>query len=395
MLKVMFVGHTAKTSGGEIALVRLLEALRGRIEPVVVLGEDGPLVATLTDLGIDVRVVPLGDDTRDLRKERLANPLVALSRARDVVRYARGIARLARELRVDVVHTNTLKAGFYGSVAARMAGVPSVWHLRDRLAPDYLPRVAVLAARTATALLPTRVVCISEATFATLSPRLFAVLGRKAALVPPIPDPLDAAVVPQAPSRAEGTPLRIGMVGRLTPWKGQLIALRAFAAAGLDPSARLVLMGSAMFGEHDYEREIDAEIDRLGLGDRVELTGFVDDVLGALSTFDVLVHASTIPEPFGQVVLEGLAAGVPVVATREGGPGEIITDRVDGLLYAAGDVAALAGLLRELAGDAGLRARLAAAGRTRVADFAPEVVAARMLAVYGSLTGARRSGDAA
>ncbi|TFV88389.1 glycosyltransferase family 1 protein [Blastococcus sp. CT_GayMR20] len=395
MRRVMFVGHTAKTSGGEIALVRLIDALRGRIEPVVVLGEDGPLVGTLQGMGVDVRVVPLGDDTRNLRKERLANPLVALGRVRDIVRYSRGLAALMRELRVDIVHTNTLKAGFYGCLAARLAGIPSVWHVRDRLAPDYLPRVAVLATRLGTAVLPTRVLTNSRATFATLSPRSFAVLGRKAALTPPIADPLDAGTVPQAPPRAEGAPFRIGMVGRLSPWKGQVVAVRAFAAAGLPPSARLVLMGSAMFGEQEYEREIHAEVDRLGLRDRVEFAGFVDDVLGALGTFDVLVHASTIPEPFGQVVLEGLAAGVPVVATREGGPGEIVTDGADGLLYDAGDADALAERLRELHSDAALRARLARGGRARAADFAPEVVGGQVLALYDGMVGARRSGQTA
>jgi glycosyltransferase involved in cell wall biosynthesis len=95
------------------------------------------------------------------------------------------------------------------------------------------------------------------------------------------------------------------------------------------------------------------------------------------------------------VVLEGLAAGVPVVATREGGPGEIITDGVDGLLYDAGDADALAGLLRDLHHDAALRARLARGGRTRAADFAPEIVGAQVLALYDGMVGARRSGQTA
>jgi glycosyltransferase involved in cell wall biosynthesis len=383
---VLFLDHTARASGGEIALTRLLAAIREDIHPLVVLGEDGPLVGLLTDLGVETVVLPLPGSTRELRKDSLANPLVAVGRITSVVRYAAELRRLIRDRRVDLVHTNSLKAGFYGCLAARLAGVPSVWHLRDRLAPDYLPRAAVALVRLAVALLPTAVLSISGATRATLPHGLLRVLGRRGTALDPIADPIDAQDL--RPSAPRGTDtFRVAMVGRFSPWKGQLVAIRAFAEADLGPSARLVLMGAALFGEHDFEREIHEEITRSGLGDRVELAGFVDDVLSALSDVDVLIHASTLPEPFGQVVLEGLAAGVPVVATREGGPGEILTDHVDGLLYDAGDVPALAALLRELHESPALRTYLAANGRRRVADYSPGSIRPAVLRVYRALLG--------
>ncbi len=384
MTTVMFVGHTAKASGGEIALLRLVPALGPSVRSLVVLGEDGPLVPLLREAGAEVLVLPLGGDTRDVRKDSLSDPLVALSQLGAVLRYAWRLRRLLRERRVDVLHANSLKAGVYGCLAARLAGVPSIWHVRDRIAEDYLPRPAVWAVRLATVLLPTRVLTNSRATKSTLSPRLARLLGRSAVLAPePVPDPIDTTgIVPADRTAEDDGVFRVALVGRFSPWKGQLVAVRAFAAADLGPDARLALIGAAMFGEDEYEREVRAEIRRLGLEDRVELPGFVSDVLGALRSVDVLVHSSTIPEPFGQVVLEGLAAGVPVVATREGGPGEIITDRVDGLLYPAGDVAALAAALCDVNGDDGLRARLVKAGRVRVEDYAPGVVGAAVTAVY-------------
>ncbi len=93
----------------------------------------------------------------------------------------------------------------------------------------------------------------------------------------------------------------------------------------------------------------------LGLADRVSFRGFAEDVHAELARLDVLVHASTVPEPLGQVVLEGMAAGLPVVAADAGGPAEIIDDGVDGLLYPPGDEAALAERLRRLADDRELR----------------------------------------
>jgi glycosyltransferase involved in cell wall biosynthesis len=381
---VLFLDHTARASGGEIALTRLLAAIGEDIHPLVVLGEDGPLVGVLTGMGVETLVLPLPGSTRELRKDRLSNPLVAVGRIASVVRYATGLRRLIRDRRIDLVHTNSLKSGFYGCLAARFAGVPSVWHLRDRLAPDYLPRAAVALARLAVAVLPTAVLCISAATRATLPHGLLRVLGRRGTVLDPIADPIDVDGISPAHRGGSGT-FRVAMVGRFSPWKGQLEAIRAFAAADLGESARLVLMGSAMFGEEAYEREIHQEIARSSIADRVDVAGFVDDVLSALGEVDVLVHASTIPEPFGQVVLEGLAAGVPVVATRQGGPGEILTDHVDGLLYDAGDVAHLAVLLRELQASPDLRARLAENGRARVADYSPAAIGPAVLRVYRAL----------
>jgi glycosyltransferase involved in cell wall biosynthesis len=100
---------------------------------------------------------------------------------------------------------------------------------------------------------------------------------------------------------------------------------------------------------------------------------------------DISVHASIVPEPFGQVVVEAMAAGLPIVAADAGGPAEIVTHEVDGLLYPAGDIGALASLLRRLAADASLRARLGQGARRRAGDFTPEAAVAALMAVYGRI----------
>jgi glycosyltransferase involved in cell wall biosynthesis len=98
---------------------------------------------------------------------------------------------------------------------------------------------------------------------------------------------------------------------------------------------------------------------------------------------DVLVHASITPEPFGQVVIEGMSVQLPVVASRGGGPEEIITDGVDGLLYPRGDVAALAEILVRLEAEPQLRTKLGRAGAQRARDFAPAAIAAEIMRAYG------------
>lgn len=101
---------------------------------------------------------------------------------------------------------------------------------------------------------------------------------------------------------------------------------------------RAAISGSAMFGEEAYESELHALVTELGLDNAVTFTGFVDDVPVELARMDVLVHGSRVAEPFGQVIVEGMAAGLPVIATDAGGPREIITDGVDGLLVAPDSV---------------------------------------------------------
>ena len=382
-LRVLYVGHTAKLSGGEIALLRLLRGLPKHIEPLVVLAEEGPLVSRLEGEGIEVMVLPLSPEARELRKERLSDPLAGVRQLTTVFSYALLLRRLIRARRVDVVHTNTLKAGFYGSLAARLARVPCVWHVRDRLADDYLPTLAVLATRLALTVLPARILCNSRTTAETVMAGPLAGRRRKL-LAAPLYDPLDVdALFPAAPARPPCADFTVGMVGRLAPWKGQHLVIRALAQ--LPPPTRLVLIGAAMFGEDDYVARLHEEVARLGLADRVEFRGFTEDVFAALEQVDVLVHASVVPEPFGQVVVEGLAAGVPVIAARGGGPSEILTDGEDGLLHDAGDVAGIAGLIRSVQQDAVLRERLVTNGRRRARDFAPAAVCPPLVDLYAEL----------
>jgi len=172
------------------------------------------------------------------------------------------------------------------------------------------------------------------------------------------------------------------MVGRIAPWKGQDVFLRAFAEAFADGAERAVILGAPLFGEEEYERSLRGLVPQLGLADRVELRGFTDDVAAELAQVDALVHASVIPEPFGRVIVEGMAAGLPVIAAGGGGPDEIVTEGVDGLLYPPGDVDELAATLSRVATDTGLAERLGRAAVERARAFSPDLVAAQTSAFY-------------
>lgn len=379
--RVVYLTHIARLSGGEIALLRTLPALRGEVEAHVILGEDGPLVQAIEETGASVEVLPMPEQARDVRKDTVKVREISPRGVAAAVAYTFRMRRRIRELQPHLIHTNSLKAALYGGVAGRMAGVPVVWHIRDRIAPDYLPTAAVRLVRAAARVLPTVIVANSKTTLATLpSTRRGRVVTNAV-----VNDSIPATHLVASTSER---PFRVGLVGRLSPWKGQDLFLKAFAEAfGQEENVEAWVVGIAMFDEHKYADSLPGLADRLGIADRVEFRGFHEDVWSELAQLDVLVHCSLIPEPFGQVVVEGMAAGVPVIAAAAGGPAEIITDGADGILMPPGDPHALAMAMRRLRDDPELRARLANAALETASRYTPENTAKQILDVYRQVLG--------
>jgi glycosyltransferase involved in cell wall biosynthesis len=198
---------------------------------------------------------------------------------------------------------------------------------------------------------------------------------------------------PAAADAWKHSPPRIGIVGRFVEWKGQhvfLEAARKLVDSGVE--ARFFLVGAPLFGEEEYGARLEKQA--AALGERVEFTGFQSDIPRVMRGLDVFVHASTTPEPFGQVVIEAMAEGVPVVASDGGGVREIVSDGQDGLLTPMGDADALAAALAGLLRDPARASRLARAGHERVRrDFTAVKNARAIEAVYEMICSSQR-GDA-
>lgn len=370
--RVVFLDHCARLSGGELALLRIIEALD--VDAHVILGEDGPLVQRLHLAGISVEVLPLGEAARELRKDDVRVGGTGLLAPLRTATYVPLLAWRLRRLRPDLVHTNTLKSGVYGSLAARLAGLPVVWHLHDRLSSDYLPGQAARAVRGAIRTLPTALVANSAASLATVG-------GTPHGGATIVPNP----VSPPRDERRIAPDVRVvGIVGRLAPWKGQHVFLEAFAKAFPNGNVTAAIVGAPLFGsaEEEYADNLRRSAHRLGIFERVDFRGFRPNIDAELARLDMLVHASVTPEPFGQVIVEAMAAGVPVIAAAGGGAAEIATHGVDALLHRPGDVEGLADAMRRLGADESLRRELAAAARRRANDYRPEAVATTLSAVY-------------
>ncbi len=266
---------------------------------------------------------------------------------------ATGMHRAFR--RADLVDANTARAAAYGALAARFSRVPFVVHVRDMTDLDALGRTGhFLMTRV---ILPRADGIISDTHPPLDSARPYL---RPDALVSVIPSASGIRLRASLPPRAPGG-VRIGMLARIDPWKGQRVLLDAFAEAFAGTDARLEFAGAAPFGHEDFLAELHARTEELGIAHQVVFHGHVSDVDALIEQWDVAVQASTRPEPLGQNVLQYLAAGRAVVVADEGGPTEWVRNDLNGLQFAARDVHSLAGVLARLGSDAELRARLGAA----------------------------------
>lgn len=361
-MRVAHLSHSAAPSGAELFVLRVAAASMATT-PLVVLGEDGPLREMLETAGVPWLVVPVGEA---LRAHGASHRRGLPAKLRGTATAAQRLADVLRERRIDVAVTHSAKAHVYGGLAARMAGVPSVAHVHDLVGAS--GRWSdTLTLRAALAMLPRGLVANSETTRRSLGRT-----GRRATVIG-----CPAAI---GPVDTHQGPLTFGMIGRLSEWKGQEAVIRAFSAAaqrGLPEDATLRIVGGALFdGDRAYERALRQVVADLDLEGRVHFRGHRSEIANELAAVDVVVHASIRPEPFGQVVVEAMAAGRAVIASDAGGPAEILDHSRTGLLVRAGDVAALADAMVKLQ-DAQVRVPMAAAARRAARKYAlPEIVEA-------------------
>jgi glycosyltransferase involved in cell wall biosynthesis len=386
--RVLFVNHTARSGGGEVALRLLIRHLdKTLVNHQLLLFEDGPIAESLRG-DTKIHIFPLSDEIRNARKDTLGSiKLSTLLKFGTLPLFVFRLSRMIRNLDVDVVHTNSLKADVLGGIAARLAGKRVIWHVRDRISDDYLPSKTVRAFRWLARFVPHAIIANSHATLETLglseNENRQTARRRRATVVH---DGFDFAELPVSEIPL-GPGLLVALIGRISPWKGQDVFLRAIHLIHSEfPQARFQIVGSALFGEEAYADHLRSLCTKLGLDQCVEFCGFIRDVQRHIAKLDVVVHASTIPEPFGQVIIEGMAASKPVIASRGGGATEIVVDEVSGLLVPMKDFEALAAAMRRLLSDSDLRTRLGAAGYARVQDaFRIESTAAKVSQVYAEL----------
>lgn len=357
--------------GADIMLVHSLQALHESGHSVVaVFSEKGPLLQRLDDIGIRHVVRPF-----PVIRRRLLRPHLLLGLVMGFIPATLRIAHFMRRMRPDVVYVNTLTLPHW-VLAARLAGVPAVCHVHE--AEESSPRI-VRRLLTVPCLLTHRIIANSAATKKFLT-------GSWGALAPRTTVIFNGLDFPPETSRGarRGSRRRVCFVGRLSPRKGPDLAITAVAELvhqGHD--VELELIGSAFRGYAWYEKDLHSLAHRLEVSDRVQFSGFRASVWGAYERADVVVVPSRI-EPFGNVAVEALAMGAPLVVTAVGGLPEIVEHERTGLVVPPDDVDALVAALARLLDDAehaadmgreGLKAVRERFGRERYAHDLVDAVA--------------------
>ncbi len=325
--------------------------------PLVVLPSPGELVSDLQDAGVEVMIRPVS-----VLRRQLLTPTGLAAVAAAAVRDARKLGALIRERNVALVHSNT-SVVLGGAAAARAAGVPHIWHVREiyarfaRAWPIFSRLLQTAAA------LP----CVSAATATQ-----FGASARARVIYDGLA--VDAHRAPRKDARAAlglgaDTPV-IAVLGRISEWKGQDVLARALASDALRGRGAIgVVAGDAWPGAEDRRDALLSLAASLGVSDRLRLIGFREDVENVYGAADVIAVPSTAPDPLPGAAIEAAAAGCAVLASAHGGLPEIIRDGVSGRLLAPGDADALARATVELLDDPGLATRFgeAAAADVRAA----------------------------
>ena len=398
-LRVMFLSVSDQLGGSEVALLDMITGLR-RLRPAwavqLMLPGRGPLLARAEAAGADCVVVPMpwafsrageyaggGGVTAKIGFSlRLA--VAALS----TPGYLRRVRRALAAQPPAILHTNGFKAHLVGARVAR--GSRLLWHMHEyvgdrglsrRLLVRLLPAVSVIVANSASVAADVRAVLAPAAPVHVLHNAVDLAAFRPDGEV----EDLDRrAGVAAAPAGV----VRIGLVAAFARWKGHDVFLRAFAALPRDLPVLGYIIGEPIYataGSQHSIAELKARAAALGVADRVVLTGYLR-AAPAMRALDVVVHASTRPEPFGLAIAEAMACGRAVVTSGNGGAAELIEPDVDALTHEPGDSDGLARVLERLVREPLLRQRLGeaaqAAARVR---FDPDRMASGLIAIYEGL----------
>lgn len=400
-MKIIYLSASGQLGGAEKMLLDLLASVRAA-EPGwrlrLLVGEDGLLIERAWELGVETTVLPFPYALARLGDAGAGGPAGAqMSRgallgklflsAPGAVAYIRRLRRALVEFAPDVIHSNSFKMHVLG-VGARPEGVPVVWHVHDyvrarpvmaRLMRLCAGRCSVVVTNSESVAADVRAVCgervAVRSMYNAVNLRRFAPEGST----------LDLDALAGLPPAAPRT-VRVGLLATLARWKGHQTFLRALSLLPPALPVRGYVVGGALYqteGSQHALEDLRRMAVQLGVADRVGFTDFVEESAAAMRSLDIVVHASTQPEPFGLVIAEAMACGRAVIASDSGGASELIAAGCDALAHPPGDAPALARRIAQLAGDANLRARLGRAGRaTAERRFDHTRLAAEMIPIY-------------
>ena len=342
-MKVCFISHSCSRGGAELSLVELIDALVQRgVQCACILPGRGALNDLLAEQGVETIVVPFNPWVH--QEKTLYGRVRRMLPLRHLPATLRLVAAIKRSC-CDVVYTNTIAVGV-GAVAAKIAGKPHIWHIREfgyddhKLSYDLGSRISRKLIGHLSSACIANSKAVTEDYRASLADTELTVIYNSVKM--PVLGDETLAVTPWRHEDA----IRCILLGKLLPGKGQEDAVKAMVnLRRMNVPAELLLLGGVLDREyHQYLRRI---VEQHNLTDRVHMLGHSDKPMPLMSTADVVLMCSR-REAFGRVTVEGMKLGKPVIGTRSGGTPEIVQEGETGFLYTPGNAQELAAKIGHL-----------------------------------------------
>ncbi len=332
-IRLLTISATCERGGSDINLLRLLKNLdKNEYDVLHLIPYPGPLMEEFKNTGIRVEIV-------DMPRIRLfKNPFQYVIILLKFFPTVSKIKKIIEDCKIDIVCTSSM-VNLYGALAARLAHRPHIL-----MAAEYLPILKLVSPYSY--FLSGKIVCCSN-----MVSRMFEKSSKVLVKYPGIdldefrPNNIDTQTL------REKLGVRgklVSMVTRLDRWKGVETFIKA--AEYVKSNAKFIIFAELVIGKEKYLKKLESTIKQLKVEDKIliKISRCTPEIMAAS---DIIVHASLRPEPFGLIIIEAMATGKPVIASKSGGPAEIISDGVDGLLIEPGNPRILASAISRLLQD--------------------------------------------
>ncbi|ATP57980.1 group 1 glycosyl transferase [Pedobacter ginsengisoli] len=378
-MNILILHSSSDLYGASNVLFNVIKVLKNNgNNPIVVLSEEGPLSDKLRNHHIEVHIIRLGILRRKyFSLTGIINRLLILRKA------DKSLRELIAEKNIKLVYSHTT-AVLVGALVAHRLKLKHIWHVLE------ITTKPLFFVRTMGWLLnkySTSVITASDAVKAHWSqwvePKKLKTIYNGLDCSPFTNKTGD---LKKELNLSEQT-LLIGMIGRVHFWKGQDYFIRIAAEIlKIAPNAKFVMAGDAFPGYEYLYKQNQQIIDEKGINDKIFNLGYRTDIVNIMNSLDVFVLPSLLPDPFPTVVLEAMAAGKAIAATRQGGAVEMIADSDSGLLIPIDDAKAAAVKMFQLINSAQERERMGNNAAIRVRKLFSEK--AFEMAIIETFTGA-------
>lgn len=367
MKKILFIHQSAELYGSDKTLLLLLQNLdKTCFYPVVILPTKGPLVKEFEKIGIEVEIVPVLKLYRDL-----IHPKNILFFLKDIRTGLHRLNYLEKKHQFDLVYSNTL-AVLLGVLFSWKKSIPHIWHVHEIIEkPKFFKKafIKLLSLKVNKTIIfnsyATQKFWFQNKQIKKKSKVVWNGIDKGIEINEEIVKTFRKDFF-----QSNQEEIIIGLVGRISRWKGQMLLLNAFRRVlQRHQSIKLVFVGEAPPNQDHFRENLVKEIENFNLKEKVLIIPFQENIKIVWEAINIAVVPSTEPEPFGMVAIEAMDSSKPVIGAKHGGLQEIIIHNKTGFLFEPNNLEDLSKYLEKLIENEELRKDLGENGKIRVDEF--------------------------